>query len=59
MSRAGNLAEAPSRRDTRGADAPQRDEDLDRLVKLADSGRQGINLAKLSRKEIRARLFGD
>lgn len=61
MKYARNLAVAPVKKAPKArASRPAResDADLERLVGLADSGRTGVNLADLSREEIRARLFG-
>ncbi len=66
MTYAANFSEAPARKTEKSRPikaAPRssqtQDEDLDRLQRLAASGRRGVDLSKLSREEIRAHLFGD
>lgn len=49
----------PAKSATKAARATDQSTYLEHLEKLAASGGHGVDLSKMSREEIRARLFGD
>ena len=54
-----NVLEHSAPKAAKAVSAPRDSAYLEHLEKLAASGGHGVDLSKLSREEIRARLFGD
>lgn len=54
-----NVLDPPAKRAAKAAPASDQSAYMEHLEKLAASGGNGVDLSKMSREEIRARLFGD